>query len=107
MHPATFSNDIIGLQLYIPTGTVPVDWNANSRNLSAYVSPTSVYRNGSLCVSAYSPTANGPVPNNVTCPTLSNARYVTIERYVSSSAPSLGMMEVQILRSGAASGAAG
>ena len=97
------SNDIVGLQIYIASGASPVDNTANSRNLTIYISPTTVYRNGSLCVANYTTTRTDAVPNNVTCAvTLSNAKFVTIERFISSGAPMLSLYEVQILRSGEA-----
>lgn len=100
-HPC--SNDIVSLQIYIASGASPVDNTANSRNLTIYISPTTVYRNGSLCVANYTTSRTDAVPNNVTCAvTLSNAKFVTIERFISSGAPSLSLYEVQILRSGEA-----
>lgn len=89
---APCSNDIVGLQIYVGSAQTQVD---NSRNLTIYISPTSEYRKGALCVANYNATATDAVPNNVTCAvTLSNAKYVTVERYISSgiSSPQTSLM---------------
>lgn len=95
------SDDIFGLDIYVSGLTTPVNGVLNSRNLSIYISPTSVYRNGSLCVSNYNATNSAAVANRILCGfTLANARYVTIERFITAAAPTLSLYEVQILRSG-------
>lgn len=107
------SNDIVGMAIW---GTSNADWTAkHSKNLNIYLSTTPAHRNGSLCISDYSPLPyssagplvpgaynnNPPPSNNVTCAAmLNNTRYVTIERAVTWQAQQLGLSEVQVLRSG-------
>lgn len=103
------SNDIVGLAVYVLQGASPRDWVLSANNLDIYLSPTPVYKKkGVICAYNYSATitTSSPstwVPNNVTCvATISNARYVTIERRLTMENPNMGLLEVQVLRSGEA-----
>lgn len=79
LFPLNCSNDIVGFKVWVPSNNANgYNWIylENSRNFSIYVSPTAVYRNGTLCVGSVTVTNTDLVPNNFTCPrTLSNARY--------------------------------
>ena len=92
-------DDIYGFAYYVD-GTQA----AGARNISIYLSPTTSFFNGSVCVANATFTRTGTTPNLANCTnggTIANAAYVTVVKYTFAGSDQLHCSELQILRSGA------
>lgn len=71
------SNDIMGVNLWIPTDASGQNWQAVSRSITIYMSATTVYRNGTVCVKSYSGANADLTPNRINCTqTVATTRWV-------------------------------
>lgn len=93
-------SDIYGFTYYVDSTLT-----AGARNISIYLSPTTSFFNGTVCVANTSLASSGTTPNRINCTnTIANARYVTIVKYTFTGSAYLHCSELQILRSGEDSG---
>lgn len=100
-------SDIYGFAYYMETQLTTSGPPYIGSNTSIYLSPTSSFFNGTACITNTSFTLTGTTPNLVNCTmTISNARYVTVVKYISAGNPDLHCNELQILRSGERAGRA-
>lgn len=91
-------SDIYGMAYYVDSS-----FTAAAKNISIYLSPTTSFFNGSVCVANTTFVATGTTPNRVNCTTtIANALYVTVVKYTFSGSDQLHCNELQILRSGEA-----
>lgn len=95
------SSDIRGLNIYASGIS---SWQPTVVNISAYISATPVWTNGTLCAQNLALTKYDAIPNFIACPGISNAAFVTIMRNTMPGAGGnqISAYEVQVLRSGEA-----
>lgn len=94
------SSDIVGLNVYFSSSST---WKASATNISLYISATPVWRNGTLCADNFTPTQFDFSANFIACPGISNAQYITLQRWFTDRFNGfLALTELEILRSGAA-----
>lgn len=95
-------SDIYGVQIYVSNAMA--NWTLGTLNMTIYQSPTRVFNNGTVCASGFSPSSFGAAGNAINCTaSISNARYVTVVRPGTNNTNCfMHMMELLILRSGAA-----
>ena len=93
------SSDIMGVNLYVTSyGSAP--WIVSNSNYTIYISTTSVFRNGTLCVNNLIPTVFDTNYHFVPCPAVASISYVTVLRPITSSSGSIHFYELQVVRSG-------
>lgn len=90
----------MGVRLYIVPVAAGVPWSVAYTNFTVYISTTTVWRNGTVCVSSFTPTAFAPSPNNISCPGVTDVMFVTLERPITSVSGALQIYELQVLRAG-------
>lgn len=89
--------DIVGFAYYIDAGVVA----AYGKNISVYLSPGSYFQSGLACATNMVLANSGTKPNLINCTsTITNARYVTIVKALSSGSDAIYCHEFQILRAG-------
>lgn len=89
--------DIVGFAYYIDSSVVV----AYGKNISVYLSPAPTFQSGLACATNMVLTNSGTKPNLINCTsTITNARYVTIVKGLSTGSDSIYCYEFQILRAG-------